>query len=101
MTATCRQPCCVPARSTPSELFERVFRRIREAPLAIRGPECTDPEGNAASFSLALSGDRLSAIRFQTSPCATLLAYCELIAETLPGRSLDIAHALTPQELAR
>jgi NifU-like protein involved in Fe-S cluster formation len=84
-----------------SELFERGFRRTREPPFAIKGTECTDPEGNAASFSLELSGDKLSAIRFQASPCTTLIAYCELIAETLPGRSLEIARAMTPHELAR
>jgi NifU-like protein involved in Fe-S cluster formation len=82
-------------------LFERGFRRNREAPFAIKGAQCTDLEGNTASFSLALSGHRLSAIRFQASPCATLIAYCELIAETLSGHSLEIARALTPQELVR
>jgi NifU-like protein involved in Fe-S cluster formation len=82
-------------------LFERGFRRTREAPLAIKGAVCTDLDGNTARFSFALSGDRLSAIRFQASPCATLIAYCQLIAETLPGCSLDIARALTPRELAR
>jgi hypothetical protein len=101
MTATCREPCCVAVRSTPSELFERGFRRTREPPFAIEGAVCTGPDGNTARFSIALSGDRLGAIRFQASPCATLIAYCELIAETLSGHSLEIARTLTPQELVR
>ena len=85
---------------TISELFERGLRRNRDAPLPIRGDVCTDPEGNRASFSCDVADARIVAIGFQVSPCATLIAYCELIAETLPGRTLDLAQALTPRDLA-
>jgi hypothetical protein len=99
MTATCREPCCAAPRMTVSELFERGFRRNRDAPLPIRGDLRTDAEGNRASFSLDVSDGKIVAIRFQVSTCATLIAYCELIAETLPGRTVDLAQALTPRDL--
>ena len=53
MTATCREACCsVTPRLTVAELFERGFRRNREAPRAIEGAPCTGAEDNTAAFSL-------------------------------------------------
>lgn len=100
MTATCRAACCstVP-RLTVSELFERGFRRRRAAPLPIEGDVCTDAVGNFARFSLALTDGRIAALGFRCSSCATLIAFCELIAETVPGFSPEIARALTANEL--
>jgi NifU-like protein involved in Fe-S cluster formation len=100
MTATCREPCCAAPRMTVSELFERGLRRNRDAPLPIRGDCRTDAEGNRASFSCDVADAKIVAIGFQVSPCATLIAYCELIAQTLPGRTVDLAQALTPRDLA-
>jgi NifU-like protein involved in Fe-S cluster formation len=99
MTATCREPCCAPPTLSVSDLFERGFRRSRETPLALQGEAQTNAEGHFARFSLELTGDRIADLRFQASPCATLIAYCELIAETLPGARLDIAGALTGADL--
>lgn len=100
MTATCREACCsVMPRLTVSELFERGFRRNRVAPLPIQGGACIDAAGNFARFSLDVAGDRIGNIAFNASSCATLIAYCELIAETLPGMSREIARALTAQEI--
>ena len=36
---------------------------------------------------------------FQTTSCATLLAYGELIAETAPGLRLDLAACLSARDL--
>jgi NifU-like protein involved in Fe-S cluster formation len=100
MTATCREACCsATPRLTVSELFERGFRRSREAPLPVEGAECRDADGNALRFSLDLADGRLAGIGFRATTCASLIAYAELIAETVPGQSLDIAGALTAQEL--
>jgi NifU-like protein involved in Fe-S cluster formation len=99
MTATCRAACCVPAKLTPSELFERGFRRSREAPRAIQGKLCADTEGHTASFSLDVADGKIATMSFHVSPCATLIAYCELIAEMLPEFGLDLAQALTPHDL--
>jgi hypothetical protein len=101
MTAACREACCsaIP-RLTVNELFERGFRRSRAAPLAVRGPDCVDAEGNTARFSVDAADGKLTGIGFRASPCATLIAYCELIAETTPGLRLDLAQDLSPEDLA-
>ena len=36
-------------------LFERGYRRNRDAPLSLEGPVCTDAEGNGARMSLDLA----------------------------------------------
>jgi NifU-like protein involved in Fe-S cluster formation len=101
MTAACREACCsVTPRLTVSELFERGFRRNRAAPLTIEGPPCTDAEGHAARFSLDLRDGKLTGIGFRASSCATLIAYCEYIAESAAGARPAIARELTAQNLA-
>ena len=99
MTATCRLPCCAAPRMTVSELLERGMRRNRNAPLAIEGDACTDTEGNGARFSIAIAGGTVTAVGFRATSCATLIAYGELIAETMPGRSLDLAAGLSARDL--
>jgi NifU-like protein involved in Fe-S cluster formation len=100
MTATCREACCnVTPRLTVAELFERGFRRSREEPLAIEGETCTGAEGNDASFSLDAPDGKITAVSFRASCCATLIAYCEFIAEIAPGFQLEIAREITAANL--
>jgi NifU-like protein involved in Fe-S cluster formation len=100
MTVTCRESCCsVTPRRTVSELFERGFRRNRAAPLPIEGAQLTDAEGNAARFSLEVADGRVAGLGFRATTCATLIAYCELIAEIVPGSRLEIARELTAANL--
>ena len=100
MTATCREACCsVTPRVTVGELFERGFRRNRAKPLAIEGSKCTDAEGNSARFSLELADGKLAAVGFRVTTCATLLAYCELVAEIAPGFGPEIAEGLSARDL--
>jgi NifU-like protein involved in Fe-S cluster formation len=100
MTATCREACCsVMPRHTVSELFERGFRRNRAAPLPIEGAQLTDAEGNAARFSIDVADGRIVDVGFRVTSCATLIAYCELIAEIVPGFGLEIARELTATNL--
>jgi NifU-like protein involved in Fe-S cluster formation len=100
MTATCREPCCsATPRLTVSELFERGFRRSRAAPLPIEGPVLTDADGNMARFSLDVAGGKIADASFRASSCATLVAYCEFIAEVIPSSRLDVAIDLTPADL--
>ena len=100
MTATCREACCsVMPRLTVSELFARGFRRRRDTPLAIEGDACSNDTGDFARFSLDVADGRIRAVGFRSSSCATLIAYCELIAETVPGFRREIADALTANEL--
>src|SRR4051794_24043459 len=97
MTAPCREACCsVTPRLTVSELFERGFRRNRAAPLPIEGAAVIDADGNTARFSVDVTGKTIVAVSFRASSCATLVAYCEYLAEVLPGFRLDIATAFTP-----
>lgn len=97
MTATCREACCnVTPRLTVTELFERGFRRNREAPRAIVGALCAGAEDNTAEFSLDVADDgRIAAVGFHASCCATLIAYCEYIAEIAPGFRPALARELT------
>jgi hypothetical protein len=100
MTAACREACCNGTlRLTVSELFERGFRRNRAAPLAFEGSPCVDAEGNSARFSVDIADGKIAGIGFRASSCATLIAYCELIAEVTPGVRLEIARELTATDL--
>jgi NifU-like protein involved in Fe-S cluster formation len=100
MTPACREACCsVTPRLTVSELFERGFRRNRSAPLPIEGAAFADADGNTAHFSLDVTDETIAAVRFRVSSCATLIAYCEYLAEVTPGFRLDIATALTAASL--
>ena len=100
MTTTCREACCsAMPRQTVSELFERGYRRNYAPTLSICGAACTDAEGNRAEFSLELSAGRLAAIGFRATTCATLIAYSELIAETVPGFSIGIAREFSAADL--
>jgi NifU-like protein involved in Fe-S cluster formation len=100
MTATCRESCCsVTPRVSVAELFDRGFRRNHAEPLSIAGAPCADAEGNSARFSLELADGKLAAIGFRATSCATLIAYCELIAEMVPGFSIEIAEGLSARDL--
>lgn len=99
MTSVCREPCCAAPRMTVSELVERGLRRRREPLPADQAPACTDAEGNSARFAVALINDRVGAIGFRASSCATLIAYCEWLAETVPGQRPALAAALTSRDL--
>lgn len=100
MTAACREACCsVQPRLSISELFERGYRRNRSAALSIEGTRQADAEGNTACFSLDAADGRIVGIGFRATTCATLIAYCEYIAEIVPGFRLEIARELTAAQL--
>jgi NifU-like protein involved in Fe-S cluster formation len=90
----------VSPRLSVNELFERGFRRNRQTPLAIQGEECAGADDNRARFSFAIIDGRIESASFRASCCATLIAYCEYLAEIAPGFSLTIARELTAQNLA-
>jgi hypothetical protein len=95
----CTDPCCTTPRRTTSELCERGLRQNRREPLALSGPRVSDDNGLVAQFSLQCRGGLITAIRFKASTCATLLAYCELVAELASGRGFGELATLTPQLL--
>jgi NifU-like protein involved in Fe-S cluster formation len=89
----------VTPRLSVAELFERGFRRNRQAPLAIAGETCSGADDNTVSFSLDQTDGRIAAVGFRASCCATLIAYCEFIAEIVPGFGIEVARGLTAQNL--
>ena len=100
MTATCREACCnVRPRLSVADLFERGFWRNRSAPLPIEGAPCAGTDENTAQFSLKVDGDKIMAVGFRATTCATLIAYCEYLAETASGFRLEIACELTAANL--
>jgi NifU-like protein involved in Fe-S cluster formation len=100
MTAACREACCnAQPRLSVSELFERGYHRNRSAPLAIEGTRHADAEGNTACFSLDTTDGRIAGIGFRATTCATLIAYCEYIAEIVLGFRVEIARELTAEQL--
>ncbi len=100
MTATCREACCsATPRLTVAELFERGLRRNREAPCLFEGAPCVGADDNTASFSLDVTDGRIDGVGFRASCCATLIAYCEYIAEIVPGFQLEIARGMTAANL--
>jgi NifU-like protein involved in Fe-S cluster formation len=100
MTAACREACCnVTPRRSISELFERGFRRNRLPPLAVEGTGCADAEGNTARFSLDIAEGVIAGVGFRASHCATLIAYCEFVAEIVPGFRPEIAMEMTATNL--
>src|SRR5687767_595489 len=100
-SSACADGCCgATPRRTASELFERGFRRNRMPPLAVQGPAVTNADGLTARFSLRLVQGVLEYVRFRASTCATLIAYCELLAELAAKRGPAEAGLITAQFLA-
>lgn len=95
--AVCEEACCGTAfRRTVSDLFDRGYPRNRAATLPVEGSERIDANGLAARFSLDIAHGRIRAASFRATTCVTLIAYCELIAEIVPGQ--DIREAATLSE---
>lgn len=80
--------CCRTGRLSVFGCFERGMVTRRARPFPIRGPMVEGPAGLWASFSIDLEGERLEALRFESASCTTLIAYCQVLVETLPGCSM-------------
>jgi len=77
----------------------RGFRRNGGPLLAVVGRVAHDGDGRTAQFSLEVEEDVLKAVSFNVSACATLIAYCEFVAEGITGATLSQAVALTPEQV--
>lgn len=88
--------CChVPARPLRlQDCLERGLRTRRAAPLSHRGAWIETPRGLRARFSLVVERALIAEIRFEATPCATLVAYCQALAEHETGRPLAVAPGL-------
>jgi hypothetical protein len=84
-----------------SDYIDRGMRRARATTPPVCAAECRDEEGRFARFGVQTDGGVITAIGFRASPCATLVAYCELAAERASGRPLAAAiRSLLPPDLA-
>lgn len=91
-------------RSDPRQLsaFEylmRGFRRNGGPSLTIVGRIAHDGSGHTAQFSVDVEDGIIRAVAFKVSMCATLIAYCEFVAEGITGATLSQAAALTPDQV--
>jgi hypothetical protein len=84
-----------------SDYIDRGLRRSRSPMLPLVGAVCEDDGGRVARFSLRVEGELITDVRFQASPCATLVAYCEVAAERVIGQTLPAAaRRLRPGDLS-
>ncbi|MBS9403298.1 iron-sulfur cluster assembly scaffold protein [Halomonas sp. TRM85114] len=81
------------------DCLERGLRTRRAPPLPIVGDWVETPQGLRARFSLAVHEATIAEARFEATPCATLVAYCEALAEYESGRPLTAAPGLEAQGL--
>lgn len=77
----------------------RGFRRNGGPLLAVVGRVAHDGDGRTAQFSVEVEDGVLTAVSFNVSTCATLIAYCEFVAEGVTGATLSQAVALTPEQV--
>lgn len=77
----------------------RGFRRNGGPLLAIVGRVARDGDGRTAQFSVEVEDGVLKAVSFNVSTCATLIAYCDFVAEGITGATLSQAVALTPEQV--
>jgi NifU-like protein involved in Fe-S cluster formation len=71
----------------------------RASPLPVTGEWVETPQGLRARFSLDLHNGIIAEIRFESTPCATLVAYCQALAEHEAGRPLTAAPSMTADGL--
>lgn len=84
-----------------SDYIERGLRRARGPNLPTVGAVCRDDEGRFARFSVRMDGGRVAEVSFRATPCATLIAYCEVAAERIAGRApTAAAGGLRPSDIA-
>lgn len=81
------------------DCLERGLRTRRAPPLPIAGAWIETPQGLRARFSLAIRDGTITEARFEATPCATLVAYCQALAEYAAGRPLDATPGLDAEAL--
>jgi NifU-like protein involved in Fe-S cluster formation len=71
----------------------------RAPPLPVTGEWVATPQGLRARFSLDLHDGIIAEIRFESTPCATLVAYCQALTEHESGRALMSSPSVTADGL--
>lgn len=80
-----------PRKTSVIDYLERGLRRMARPKLAINGKAKRDADGRSARFSLEVQGGVIIAARFEASACTALIAYCEVLAESVPTLTLGEA----------
>jgi NifU-like protein involved in Fe-S cluster formation len=95
--------CCSASRAPSiSDYIDRGLRRARHTALPVVGAECQDEDGRTARFSVLVTNGIITDVGFRTTPCVTLVAYCEVAAERAGGKSVTGAfRGVLPADLAR
>ena len=93
--------CCGSSpRDTVADYIDRGLQRRRRAPLPIRGDPAGGDGGLSACFSLRVERGEIAEISFECSTCMTLVAYCELLCETVERGTLRAAVRVASADLA-
>lgn len=79
--------------------FVRGLRRNGGPLLTIVGRIAHDQDGRTAQFSVEVEEDVLKEVSFNVTTCATLIAYCEFVAEGVTGATLSQAASLTAEQV--
>jgi nitrogen fixation NifU-like protein len=85
--------------SSAFDHFARGLRRNGGPLLSFVGRIAHDQDGRIAQFSVEVEDDVLKAVSFSATTCATLIAYCEFVAERVTGATLSQAVFLTPEQV--
>lgn len=91
--------CCTSSHLSLIDYLERGLRRRREPAYSVVGEVRRDHEGRTAQFSVQLNDTVIQSVSFKTSSCATLIAYCEVLAQWATGLTLQAAVRVRPPQL--
>jgi hypothetical protein len=84
---------------TTYDYFQRAFRRGAQTPAGPTGSLVHDNDGNCAVFWLEAPQGSISAACYRSTTCATLLAFCEHLAELAVGMPVEQALAFDADQL--
>jgi hypothetical protein len=89
----CALPCCGRSTRPPTltDFIDRGLRRLRADRLPIVGDIRRDDGGRYARFSIRVADGLITDVAFEATTCATLVAYCEVAAESVTGLTVDAA----------
>ncbi len=74
------------------DYFQRAFRRGTQTPTGYSGDKVRDEDGNCVIFWLQAPAGVISSAEYRCTTCATLVAFCEHLAELVIGLRIEKAH---------
>ena len=86
---------------TVIDYFNFGLRRERHERLTSVGQLVREASGLGVRYSLRVESGIVNEVSFKASTCVTLVAYCELLAQTATGVSLQQAICIDPEKLTQ